>query len=63
VTNFPVLIENLPLQERLKCGSNKMHVRRTLGHARAALNAMFPNKWIGKYGRINYPLRSPDHCH
>jgi len=21
---------------------------------------MFPNKWIGKYGPINYPPRSPD---
>ncbi|KYN21444.1 hypothetical protein ALC57_06180 [Trachymyrmex cornetzi] len=28
--------------------------------ARAALNAMFPDKWIGKYGLINYPPRSPD---
>jgi len=28
--------------------------------ARAALNAIFPNKWIGKYGLINYPPRSPD---
>jgi len=28
--------------------------------ARAALNVMFPNRWIGKYGPINYPLRSPD---
>ena len=21
---------------------------------------MFPNRWIGKYGPVNYPPRSPD---
>jgi len=26
--------------------------------ARAALSAMFPYKWIGKYSPINYPSRS-----
>jgi len=28
--------------------------------ARAALNAIFPNKWVGKYGPINYPPRLSD---
>lgn len=28
--------------------------------ARAMINNMFPNKWIGKYGPINFPPRSPD---
>jgi len=61
MTDLPVLLENLPLQLRLNmwlqqdaCPSH------TSRFARAALNAMFPNKWIGKYGPINYPFRSSD---
>jgi len=37
--------------------SKKKHTSRL---ARAALNAMVLNKWIGKYGPINYTPRSPD---
>lgn len=28
--------------------------------ARAKLNVMFPGRWIGKFGPVNYPPRSPD---
>ncbi|EZA61477.1 hypothetical protein X777_07810 [Ooceraea biroi] len=28
--------------------------------ARAVINNMFPNKWIGKYGPIDFPPRLPD---
>jgi len=61
VTDLPVFLENLPLQLHLNmwfqqdaCPSHTWRL------ARAALNAMFPNKWIGKYDPINYPPRSPD---
>lgn len=27
---------------------------------RDCLNTLFPNRWIGKYGTINWPSRSPD---
>ncbi|XP_026825353.1 uncharacterized protein LOC113562003 [Ooceraea biroi] len=60
-TDLPILLENFPLQLRLDmwfqqdgCPSHTSRVVRTI------LNAMFPNKWIGKYGPINYPPRSPD---
>lgn len=32
----------------------------TSREARIALNELFPNKWIGKYGSIEWPPRSPD---
>jgi len=61
VTDLPVLPENLSLQLRLNmwfqqdtCLSNTSRL------AHAALNTMFSNKWIGKYGPINYPSQSPD---
>jgi len=61
VTDLPVLLENFPLQLHLNmwfqqdaCPSHTSRLART------ALNAMFPNKGIGKYSPINYPLRSPD---
>ncbi|XP_029675902.1 uncharacterized protein LOC115243229 [Formica exsecta] len=60
-TDLPVLLETLPLRLRLDmwfqqngCPSHTSRVARTI------LNTMFPNKWIGKYGPINYPPRSPD---
>ena len=33
------------------------HTARISGQS---LNHMFPNRWIGKYGPVNYPPRSPD---
>lgn len=60
-THLPVLLEDLPLQLRLNMWFQQdacpSHTSRA---ARTVLNAMFPNKWIGKYGPINYPPRSPD---
>ncbi|RLU20535.1 hypothetical protein DMN91_007145 [Ooceraea biroi] len=60
-TQLPVLLENLPLQLRLDmwfqqdgCPSHTSRV------ARAVINNMFSNKWIGKYGPIDFPPRSPD---
>jgi len=61
VTDLPVLLENLPLQLRLNMWFQQdAYTSHTLRLARAVLNAMFPNKWMGKYGPINYPSRSPD---
>jgi len=59
VKDLLVLLENLPLQLRLNMWFRQdayLHSR----FARAVLNAMFSNKWIGKYDPINYPPRSLD---
>lgn len=55
------LIEEFPIQLRRDmwfqqdaCPSHTSRV------ARDVLNDMFPNKWIGKFGPINFPPRSPD---
>ncbi|KYN21097.1 hypothetical protein ALC57_06542, partial [Trachymyrmex cornetzi] len=60
-TELPVLLENFPLRSRLDMWFQQdgcpPHTSRV---ARAVLNTMFPNKWIGKFGPINYPPRSPD---
>jgi len=54
MTNLSILLENLPLQLRLNmwfqqdaCPSHTSKL------TRAALNAMFPNKWIGKYDQLS----------
>jgi len=61
VTDLPVLLENLPLQLRLNMWfQQNAYPSHTSRFACAALNAMFPNKWIDKYGPINYPPQSPD---
>jgi len=61
MTDFPVLLENHPLQLRLNMWFQQnacpLHTSRLV---RAALNVMFLNKWIDKYGPINYPSRSSD---
>jgi len=60
VTDLSVLLKNL-LQLRLNMWFQQdACLSYTSRFARAALNAMFPNKWIGKYGPINYLPRSPD---
>ncbi|KYN23489.1 hypothetical protein ALC57_04093, partial [Trachymyrmex cornetzi] len=60
-TDLPVLLENLPLKLRLDMWFQQDACRsHTSRVARTALNAMFPDKWIGKYGPINYPPQSPD---
>lgn len=55
------LLDELPLQYRGGmwfqqdgCSSHTSHV------ARNVLNVMFPGRWIGKYGPVPWPARSPD---
>jgi len=57
MTDLSVLLENLPLLLRLNMFQQDAYPSHTLRFA--ILNAMFLNKWIGKYGLIN-SLQSPD---
>lgn len=61
VNNLPELLEYLPLRERrnnfFQQHGCPAHTSRL---ARNCLNEMFPRRWIGKYGPINWPPRSPD---
>lgn len=59
--DLAALLDELPLQYRVGmwfqqdgCPSHTSIV------ARNKLNAMFPGQWIGKYGPVNFPPRSPD---
>lgn len=58
---LPAKLEDLPLNLRLNmwfqqdgCPSHTALISRN------CLNQMFPGRWIGKYGPVNYSPRSPD---
>lgn len=60
-TDLPNLLEDIPLNLRLNMWFQQdgcpSHTART---PRAVLNRLFTNRWIGKYGTVAWPARSPD---
>lgn len=59
--DLPNLLENLPLQLRLNMWFQQDGApAHTARMSRQILNGTFPNRWIGKFGPVNYPPRSPD---
>ena len=54
IEDFPIQLRRDMLFQQDACPSHTSRM------ARAVLNDMFPKKWIGKFGPINFPPRSPD---
>lgn len=58
---LPELLENVPLQIRMRMWFQQDgHPAHTAIISRDALNRIFEDKWIGKYGPVEWPARSPD---
>lgn len=59
--DLPVLLEDLPLEDRqvmwYQHDGCPAHYSRI---AREMLDDQFPNRWIGRGSRVNWPARSPD---
>lgn len=58
---MPELLENVPLVNRLNMiyqhDGAPPHIGREVKNE---LNRVYPNRWIGRGGPINWPARSPD---
>jgi len=59
--NLPEFLEEIPLIERNKIifhhdGAGPHNARIVINY----LNEHFPQRWIGRYGPIRWPARSPD---
>lgn len=61
VQDLPDALEDIPLGLRQRMWFQQDGCpAHTSQLARNSLNQLFPNRWIGKYGPVNYPPRSPD---
>lgn len=60
-TILPEMLENVPSDVRQRMWwQQDAHPAHTAHTVRAILNEHFPERWLGKFGTVNFPPRSPD---